>query len=328
MRLFPVLCAALLAAAPVAAQQIPVPEDASWRAVPVESAPWLIRGDAPAEAAHAVGKLIYRGGVALASSDPAFGGYSGLLVSEDRMRLLAVSDRGQWLDAAIEYDADGRLAGLTDARKAAVVDKDGVVLAGPIADAESLAASGDGRLFVSFEREHRIDVYSVDDDGMIVFDSRFADFADDAPPYNDGVEAVTVLDDGVLALSEKPFASGADGFLIAADGARLPLAYKGKNEYAVTAAERLGDTLYILERAYSPLKGVRSRLLRAPLPSADRRTIRPEVLAHFRAPYVVDNMEGLDVRPGPNGETLLYVISDDNHSARQKTILLMFEVRE
>lgn len=328
MRFFCFLAAALLAAAPLAAQEIPVPEDASWRAVEIVSAPWRIRGDAPAEAAHTVGKLIYRGGVALTSPDPAFGGYSGLLVSEDRTRLLAVSDRGQWLEAAIEYDANGRLSGLTNGRKAAVVDKDGVVLAGPVADAESLATSGDGRLFVSFEREHRIDAYRIDDDGMIVFDFRLVDFADDPPPYNDGVEAVAVLDDGVLALSEKPFASGADGFLIVADGARLRLAYKGREEYAVTAAERLGDTLYILERAWSPLKGVRARLLRAPLPAADRRTIRPEALAHFRPPYVIDNMEGLDARIGPNGETLLYVMSDDNHSARQKTILMMFEVME
>jgi hypothetical protein len=38
-------------------------------------------------------------------------------------------------------------------------------------------------------------------------------------------------------------------------------------------------------------------------------------------------MEGLAVRRGPRGETLLYVISDDNYWRLQRTLLLMFEVK-
>jgi hypothetical protein len=41
----------------------------------------------------------------------------------------------------------------------------------------------------------------------------------------------------------------------------------------------------------------------------------------------IDNMEGLAVRRGPRGETLLYVISDDNYWRLQRTLLLMFEVK-
>ena len=41
----------------------------------------------------------------------------------------------------------------------------------------------------------------------------------------------------------------------------------------------------------------------------------------------IDNMEGLAVRRGPNGETFLYVISDDNYWRLQRTLLLMFEVK-
>ena len=41
----------------------------------------------------------------------------------------------------------------------------------------------------------------------------------------------------------------------------------------------------------------------------------------------IDNMEGLALRRGPNGETLLYMISDNNYSALQRTLLLMFELR-
>ncbi len=330
MRAFIALAAAALAAfsGARAEEEFPVPLNADWRPVEISAAAWLIRGDAAPDVALKAGSLIYRGGVELTSPDRAFGGFSGIVVSADGARLTAVSDRGQWLEAALDYDAGGRLAGVRDGRMAAIADKDGVVLAGSIADAESLSLSGDGRLFVSFEREHRVDAYRTDGDGMIVFDFRFAEFTDDAPPYNDGVESVTVLDDGVLVLSEKPFASGANGYFFEPGGKRRPLRFSDKEGYAVTEAARLDDDFYILERAFSKLKGVRARLLRAPLPSTEDLTLDAELLAQFSAPYVVDNMEGLDARRGPNGETLLYVMSDDNHSARQKTILLMFEVAE
>jgi len=41
----------------------------------------------------------------------------------------------------------------------------------------------------------------------------------------------------------------------------------------------------------------------------------------------IDNMEGVAVRRGPKGETLLYMVSDDNFSPLQRTLLLMFELR-
>ena len=41
----------------------------------------------------------------------------------------------------------------------------------------------------------------------------------------------------------------------------------------------------------------------------------------------IDNMEGLAVRRGANGETLLYMMSDNNFSRFQRTLLLMFELR-
>ena len=40
--------------------------------------------------------------------------------------------------------------------------------------------------------------------------------------------------------------------------------------------------------------------------------------------YQIDNMEGLAVRPGENGETLLTIVSDDNNSLLQRTLLLQF----
>ena len=41
----------------------------------------------------------------------------------------------------------------------------------------------------------------------------------------------------------------------------------------------------------------------------------------------IDNMEGIAVRRGAKGETLFYLISDDNFSPLQRTLLLMFELK-
>src|SRR5262245_28176179 len=50
------------------------------------------------------GGLEYRGGLVLTSPSEHFGGWSGLVMSEDGKRLLAVSDVGSWLSANVEYD--------------------------------------------------------------------------------------------------------------------------------------------------------------------------------------------------------------------------------
>jgi len=39
-------------------------------------------------------------------------------------------------------------------------------------------------------------------------------------------------------------------------------------------------------------------------------------------------MEGVAARRGPDGETLVYLISDDNFHILQRTLLLMFALEE
>lgn len=61
------------------------------------------------------GRLEYRGGLALRSTDKRFGGLSGLLVSPDGAWLVAVSDRGWRVRMRLQYDASGQLVGVSDA---------------------------------------------------------------------------------------------------------------------------------------------------------------------------------------------------------------------
>ena len=51
-------------------------------------------------------------------------------------------------------------------------------------------------------------------------------------------------------------------------------------------------------------------------------------IARLEGSLQVDNMEGIDARVGPGGETEIVIISDDNYSFLQRTLLLMFRLAE
>ena len=42
----------------------------------------------------------------------------------------------------------------------------------------------------------------------------------------------------------------------------------------------------------------------------------------------MDNFEGISATRGPNGATRIYIVSDNNFSGRQRTLLLAFDVIE
>ena len=54
--------------------------------------------------------------------------------------------------------------------------------------------------------------------------------------------------------------------------------------------------------------------------------VQTEELARLASPYAVDNLEGIAATRGPRGETLVWLISDDNFNPLQRNILLLFEL--
>ncbi len=52
------------------------------------------------------------------------------------------------------------------------------------------------------------------------------------------------------------------------------------------------------------------------------------VVAVLRPPLTVDNLEGVAVRRGAAGGTLIYLVSDDNFNPLQRTLLLLFALEE
>ena len=90
-----------------------------------------------------------------------------------------------------------------------------------------------------------------------------------------------------------------------------------------------GD-VFVLEHRWSLLAGTRVRIAR--LGAADLAqaaagaTLVGQEIARLEAPLTVDNFEGIAIRRGSGGETLVYLISDDNFNPLQETLLMLFRL--
>lgn len=273
------------------------------------------------------GGLTYAGGLHLVTSDGRFGGFSGLGVSQDGARLVSVSDRGMSLSMNMSYDADGNLSGGTAFDLGTLSDRDGSALRGKRwTDAEAMSPGVDGEIIIAFERDHRIWRY---DAGATTPRVLRPPEEVQSMPGNDGIEALTLLNDGrLLAISEGSAREDFTVGWVSRVGGWDVLTYKTGDGFRATGAATLpdGDVL-VLERYYTPRQGVRIRIKRV-----DYTTIQAggevtgQLIAELKPPMNVDNFEGIDVRPGPGGTPLVYLISDDNFSNDQRTLLMMFKL--
>jgi len=318
---------ALLAACDRSAADQPIPDQ--WRAVAVDVRPVTF------EDAH-VGQLIFRGGLELSADDRAFGGFSGIEMLDDH-RIITVSDRGAWFEFTLALGADDTLLGVSGARTAPLRDFEGRVYSHRAdRDAEDITQLADGRFAVSFEQWQEVRIYDFNRDGPFGAAVRGPPFAGaDDLPSNTGPEALATMADGALLIGAEGTGAGDTTLWIAPLDATEPVpavaAYPLAHGYAITSADRLPDGDYVLlERFYAPVIGARARIVRLPaseLAEPGRRVSTIE-LAALAAPMPVDNFEGVAATRSANGVTRLYIISDDNFSSRQRTLLLAFDLIE
>jgi hypothetical protein len=83
--------------------------------------------------------------------------------------------------------------------------------------------------------------------------------------------------------------------------------------------------LLILERKFSWFTGINIRIRSIPLKSiAPNALVDGPALFNADLGLEVDNMEGIDSHVTAEGETVLTLVSDDNFSLLQRTLLLQF----
>lgn len=322
------IAAAIFACALAACDPVRTPSDTDdqWRSVNVEIV--------PVEAGvETVGQLAYRGGLELRSTNPMFVGLSGLEVLEGG-RLVAISDEADWIEAQLTFDERGYLSGFTDVRAALMRDEHGRVLATKReADSEGLAQLPDGRFAVSFERTHLIRIYDLNRDGPFG-SAELGPRLDGVArlPANASFEALAAFDDALLTAAE-----GGDQPLtpmwLAPLDARSPVAaqfsYPLRDGFSITGMDRLPDGGFVaLERFYAPVIGPRARITRFAAPSSEGGAVAPQVLALLDPPFPLDNFEGISAVRTAEGATRIYIVSDNNKSPRQRTLLLAFDVIE
>jgi hypothetical protein len=279
-----------------------------------------------------VGALDFLAGFVLGARSPDWGGWSGMVLSPDGRTLTAISDLGHWLTLELRQDSSGRLLGIGAATLQPVRNLQGRPLVDKRwADGEALARDGDGSLLVAFERHHRIWRYAAD----AAVRARPAAPVD-APaalrqlPANTGIEAMAVLEQGrILLISEAGLPGEPDiAAWLGHPGAwsRLTLARSGPLTVSDATLLPDGDVL-LVERHFSLLGAAEVRLSVVP-----RAAIRPggrlagRTLADLTPPLSIDNFEAAAARPGPAGSTLIYLLSDDNQSFLQRTLLVQFRL--
>lgn len=274
----------------------------------------------PADPARGtVGRLSYRGGLVLSAADPRFGGLSGLRWRDGRLH--AVSDRGDFIVLEPRED-HGRLVGLAGATLTRLQDTEGQPL-GRKADVEALTKDGTGGWLVAFERDHRVWRYP-DPDGPAVPTS--IDPATLLGPMagNQGVEAMAGTADMLFLCAERtPSRERANCVLGPGTPKPAPVGIESPRRraaYVPTDADRLDETgVIVLLRSYSRWEGP------AAMVAIWRAGKGATPLAALEPPLSVDNMEGIAVRH-EGGRTYIYIVSDDNFSPLQRTLLMKFQL--
>jgi len=273
------------------------------------------------------GALVYRGGIELTSTDKRFGGLSGLVVSGDGREILAVSDRGWWVEGLLLYNDGGNLVGLRDAGilPMQVHHQNGASREVSL-DAEALVRSGENSLIVAFERQHRLWEYR---DPISYPKPIHVNPSLSRLPLNSGIEAVVLLGAGKLlaiaegGIFEKQFLA----FLIMNSGV-VEMLYPYDDYFRPSDAALLDEgRVLVLERGYNKAAGASARLVSLQRDSIEENSeITRNLMIDLSGLVSMDNFEGLEVISGLAGEHIVYIVSDDNYSRRQRTLLIMFEL--
>ena len=288
------------------------------------------------------GELEWLGGLELWSTNRHFGALSGLVVEEDGAGFTAVTDNGFWVQGTIDQDAEARPLSLSDVQIAPMLNADGKVMnLKESADAESLTSAViDGKpvFLAAFERVHRILVYD-----------RSAPMTQGRPTVmplpqaarrlraNKGIESIAVVPEGVsnagsvLVIAERSQRSGGNipAWMIAPNGRSFQFEVRRRDNYDITDAVFLPDgTLILLERRFSFSEGIYMRMRRIPNDRLKARAIADgRLLMEADFTHQIDNMEGLAFHYSQAGDVIFTLVSDDNRSILQRTLLLRFRLR-
>jgi len=286
--------------------------------------PVLLDESVPAR--RQVGSLQYLGGWALTSDSARFGGLSNLHIESGQVT--ALSDSGTLFRFALPAGS-----GREPVRIDPLGDGPGPATRKSNRDTESMVILGPW-LWAGFENHNMVWRY------------RLADLraASSAEPRlmrdwrgNSGAEGMVRLADGRFLVFCEGLSDNrplSDVILFDGDPAdphsrASLLHYRRVPGYRVSDATILPDgRLLILNRRFQWLEGFSLVVTIAEVPGAEAGAIiEHREIARLQPPLTIDNMEGVNVTV-ENGRTIVWLVSDDNFSPLQRTLLLKFALVE
>lgn len=320
--------------------------------IPLKTSPVALQALNPMRTS--IGRLSFVAGFHLTSTDKRFGGLSGIDFL-DNGNLLAVSDTGDFV--WIDLKEDGltpsalRIAPLRDRKGKTYPTKSA-------ADAEGLAVN-DGLALVSFERDSRVLAYDIAACGGAArgiplgwsMDSAFTRHRMTVGD-NLGVEGLAITSDWYLLagvetqvgkaspLSARPLEAGARFDLMIGENAPELVGLdqlQAGNELRLYSLHRSSKALAsnaitivetVLERGLDQ-SGLPARVV-SDIDERARQGFRiksSRVLAEMNVLVTIDNYEGIAAKQMPDGRVRLFIVSDDNFSASQRTLLMVFDVK-
>jgi hypothetical protein len=308
-----------------------------------------------------VGDLTFVAGYELTSANSRFGGLSGIEVLEDG-NLMAVTDHNDFV--WIDLDKDGVTP--VSARIAEMADKDGYKLEAEVDGRAEGLAWNQGMALVSFDDNHRVLAYDIGKCGPAArgapivfgpFGMPLAEaYSESRIAVNDGAgsEALAVTNDWYLftgietkvgqlsPMSARPIEQDPDFSLRVGVEAQefvgLDVLAPPKKDGAARA--------FTLHRSFSPRSGYGvtiaetdfnryvddAMLTRHIDGDIDQRARFRFIetgwrkLAELDMLMTIDKFEGLAAKELPDGRVRLFVISDNNFSSTQRTLLMVFDV--
>jgi|GEM_PF-4153257 len=287
----------------------------------------------------ALPNMTFEGAYELSADHKAFGGLSGLLIN-DQGQVTAISDCGYWLQTTLNLSEKGPV--FLNSQMAPMRNKKGRRLKGRAVDAESMTLDADGQILVGFERQDRIRSYNPSElpsgkAKKVTFETPKNSDLD----FNKGLEAMTSRPDGqILAFAEgdEHKRGLTQGWIMGGDELRqfdLPVTdfFRPTDlihfPEAIWAENNNGGYL-LLERYYK--ERISKMRLRYFSEEDINRLIKGHRLTGRTIPlsrhvFPVDNMEALALYQNGQANRLL-MLSDDNFSDDQRTIMLIFRLED
>ncbi len=272
-----------------------------------------------------VGQLTFTHAWDISSFNEKFGGFSALTRLPDG-RFIAVSDAG-WLAG---FTLENNIA-----RNSFIVpmpEAYGQIRNFADRDSESIVYNPDsGRYWVGYEGKAAIRRFPPS------FARSEAIIRPDAMQKwggNSGAEAMVRLTDGRFIV----FSEGHDlpdgsyeALLYSGDptepGSQMQsFGYRPPDGFKITDAALMPDgRVMTLNRRIAFPEGFSAAVaIFDPIDIQAGRTVQPAEIARLASPLLVDNMEGLMIEQDGNGQTILWMISDNNFAIWQRTLLMRF----